>query len=207
MPRTLNRSLINRFFKTLDAQLDRKAYVLLTGAAAGNILGKVRPSNDIDFAVQTAVNDAKSWELVRQAVDKTIKLTGINANYSSDIGRWGMISLMDYLKHTIPYHQFGRIEVEVLAPAYWSIGKMTRYLVQDVRDMVQVFKRQKVGWRDLVKLWAAALRKSPQSTALFQFRKNAENFLQSNGRKIWGKSFSAEEALSAFHQAAGISAD
>jgi len=51
MPLSLNRRLINRFFKILSSNLEEKARVILTGAAAGNLLGDVRPSNDIDFAI------------------------------------------------------------------------------------------------------------------------------------------------------------
>lgn len=204
MPPRLTRSLINRFFKILADDLNLRGSIFLTGAAAGNILGKVRPSNDIDFAVRLVKKDQRSWEKVEKSIRKTMQLTGIHANYSEDIGLWGMISMMDYLKHTIPYQQFGQLEVKVLAPAYWSIGKMTRYLTPDIQDMQNVFKKQKSSYSDLVKIWGLALKNSPKSTALFQFRKNVEDFLASYGKIIWGKSFDVKDAVFRFHKAAGV---
>jgi len=174
--------------------------VLLTGAAAGNILGKVRPSTDIDFAIRLKNNNQRSWDHVREAIENTVRLTGINANYIDDIDKWGLISLMDYLKHTIPYEKFGRIKVDILAPTYWSIGKMTRYLAPDIQDMVHVFKKQKVFCGDLTRTWAMALRKSPKSAALFQFRKNVEDFLKNYGQKIWSKQFNVGKAILRFHE-------
>ena len=204
MPLYLNRRLIDRFFKVLSGQLDRKAHVVLTGAAAGNLLGDVRPSSDIDFAINIKESNPQSWEKIEAAIRDTIRDTGLNANYAQDIDRWGLISLMDYLKHTLPYQQFGLIKVEILAPAYWSIGKMTRYLQLDIRDMVRVFKKQKIAYQELARTWGAALKKSPRSTALFQFRKHVEDFLRHYGRSIWGKTFDPERAVLLFNSAAGI---
>ena len=204
MPRALNRSLINRFFKVLSGLLDRKTRVVLTGAAAGNLLGDVRPSSDIDFAINTEKSDPESWQKIEAAIRKTMRLTGLNANYAQDIDRWGLISLMDYLKHTLPYHQFGLIKVEILAPAYWSIGKMTRYVPPDIRDMIRVFKRRKIGVSDLARTWGTALKRSPHSTAQFLFRKNVEDFLKQYGRSIWGKKFDSGKAVQIFNSSAGI---
>ncbi len=204
MPQTLNRNRINQFFRLFSKHLDEKATVLLTGAAAGNILGKARPSADIDFAIRMAQKDPEMWEKIEVAVQKTVRATGIQANYAEDIDRWGLISLLDYLHHTLPYQQFGQIKVEVLSPAYWSIGKMTRYLAPDIEDMVRVFKKQKIPYPDLVRLWGLALRKSPKSTALFTFRKHVEDFLKSYGRQIWQKSFDADKAIGLFYRSARI---
>lgn len=203
MPPPLNQRLINRFFKVLSKELRQETRVVLTGAAAGNLLGEVRPSSDIDFAVCLNRSNPKSWEEVDRAIRKTVQITGVNANYAEDIDRWGLISLMDYLKHTLPYRQFGLIKVEILAPAYWSIGKMTRYLAPDIRDMIRVFKRQKIPYFELVKIWGIALKKSPKSTALFQFRKQAEDFLKRYGRLVWGRKFDPEKAMLAFHKVIG----
>ncbi|OGR82390.1 MAG: hypothetical protein A2901_08060 [Elusimicrobia bacterium RIFCSPLOWO2_01_FULL_54_10] len=204
MPPSLNRRLINRFFELLSKELDQDTRVVLTGAAAGNILGEVRPSSDIDFAVRFVRSNPQSWEKFEKAIRNTIQLTGINANYAEDIDRWGLVSLMDYLKHTLPYQRFGVIKVEILAPAYWSIGKMTRYLEPDIRDMVRVFKKQKVPCLELVRIWGLALKKSPQSMALFQFRKQVEDFLKHYGRSIWGKNFDAVKTVQSFHKEMGL---
>src|SRR3990167_1428697 len=131
----MNRLQIDRFFTILDRELNAPARIIVTGAAAGALWGHVRPSLDIDFAIQPSAGERK-WEHVEFAVEKTKALTGISANYAIDIDRWGAISLLDYRQHTHRYKVFGRLAVHLLDPAYWSIGKLTRYLQPDIDDMV-----------------------------------------------------------------------
>ena len=66
----------------------------------------------------------------------------------------------------------------LLEPAYWSIGKIARYLDPDVDDLVRVFKKQRVPALKLAKLWGKALAKSPRSSASFSFKKHVEHFLE-----------------------------
>ena len=200
----MNTKEIERFFRTLDRELGAEGRAILTGAAAGALWGSVRPSVDVDFALELGQKNPEAWEKVESAIERTVKLTRIQANYAEDIDRWGMISLLDYKKHTRAYRRFGRLRLELLEPAYWSIGKMGRYLETDVQDMVGVFRRQQTPWKNLVLIWGRALRASPPSPALGQFRRQVEHFLRAYGRKIWGKQFSSEEALQGFYAAAKI---
>jgi len=200
----MNRTRIDAFFRVLAEQWREEAVVLLTGAAAAAIWGHVRPSVDIDFAVRVRKRGKSAWEKLEDAIGRTVRLTGIQANYAEDIDRWGLITLLDYRRHTRPYRRFGPLEVRLLDPAYWSIGKMTRYLDPDVRDMVQVFKRQRVPAERLARLWGKALRRSPRSTAVSQFRRQVEHFFRSYGRAIWGREFDPERALQRFYKEAGI---
>jgi hypothetical protein len=200
----MNRRQIDTFFQVLSEQWDQELSVLLTGAAAGTIWGQVRPSVDIDFAVQVRKKDKETWEKLESAIERTVRLTGTQANYAEDIDRWGLITLLDYKRHTHPYRTFGRLRVRVLEPAYWSIGKMTRYLDPDVRDMIQVFKRQKVPADRLARLWGRALKKSPRSAALIQFRRQVEDFLRTYGSAIWGKRFDAGRTMRLFYREAGM---
>ena len=200
----MTRAQIDRFFRVLAEQWGGKGIVMLTGAAAAAIWGHVRPSVDIDFAVQVRRRGRSAWAKLEDAIDRTVRLTGIQANYAEDIDRWGSITLLDYRRHTHPYRRFGPLEIRLLDPAYWSIGKMTRYLDPDVRDMVQVFKRQKVAADRLARLWGKALKRSPRSLALSQFRQQVEHFVRSHGRSIWGREFDAELALRRFYKEAGI---
>jgi hypothetical protein len=201
---SMNARQIERFFQVLAKELDVDARAILTGAAAGALWGRVRPSVDVDFALELRKRQVPAWEKVERAIERTVQLTGIQANYAEDIDRWGLISLLDYGKHTRAYRRFGRLRLELLEPAYWSIGKMTRYLEPDVQDMVDVFRRRHISWKELVSLWGRALRASPKSAALGQFRRQVEHFLRVNGRTIWGRTFSQEEAIRRFHSAAKI---
>ena len=201
----MNRRQIERFFSILSRELDLEARAILTGAAAGALWGSRRPSVDIDFALALRRRNPKLWQRVELAVERSSRLTGIPANFAEDIDRWGLISLLEYKRHTKTYRRFGRLRLELMDPAYWSIGKMTRYLESDIRDLEEIFKRRKIPWARLTRLWGTALKKSPRSAALFQFRRQIEDFLRKKGQSIWGKAFNAKNAIKAFHRQAGIS--
>ena len=196
--------VINRFFTILSHEFDRRAVIIVTGAAAGSLLGYVRPSHDIDFGVTLARPTPRLWEAFQAAIDRTTQQTGIPVNYASDIDRWSSISLLDWRRHTIPHKRIGLLDVRVLDPVYWSIGKLGRYFDLDVHDAVAVFRRVRVPPLRLVQVWGRALRASPPSPALFQFRTQVEHFLRTHGRVIWGRAFDVEAAIRSFHRAAGL---
>jgi hypothetical protein len=75
---------------------------------------------------------------------------------------------------------------------------MTRYLDPDVRDMAEVFRRQKTPPEELAGLWARALRRSPPSSALYLFQRHVEHFFKNWGPRVWGTSFDAEKSVSFF---------
>ena len=199
----MNPKQIERFFKILAKKLDGPSQVVLTGAANGSLLGGVRPSLDIDFAIDVLKKSPEAWAKVSTAIEGASRAAGISVNFAEDIDRWGMVSLLDYKKHTRLFWRFGSLWVKTLDPRYWSIGKMTRYLESDAQDMVQVFRRQKVPFRSLSVLWAKALRASPPSTGLFLVRKHVETFYRDWGRKVWGTEFDPEKAINGFRTLLG----
>lgn len=203
----MNPKEIDRFFKGLARDFNREADIILTGAAAGSLMGSSRPSMDIDFGVEIKKKSRESWEDFSRAVEKNRSLTGVSADYSEDIDRWGSITLLDYKKHAKPYKKIGSLSLRVLEPAYWSIGKMTRYIEPDIEDMRAVFKKQKARAPALARLWGKALRASPLSETLSLFRKQVEHFLEKSGPKIWGKGFDPSKAIAEFHKSAGIRRD
>ncbi len=200
----MNKRQIEHFFKIVDAEFRQNAKVILTGAAAGTIMGSTRPSLDIDFGIELKKFSEKSWQALESAIKKAIDKTGIQANYAEDIDRWGMITLHDYRRRTTLYKKYGKLSLHVLDPAYWSIGKMTRFLDPDVQDMLQVFRKKKVPPRRLAIVWGKALRVSPRSTFITRFRRQVEGFFVTYGTKIWGKDFDPSHAIGQFHNAAGI---
>jgi hypothetical protein len=200
----MNRRQIDRFFKILNSEFNKEVEIILTGAAAGAILGSTRPSMDVDFAVNLKRPNESKWKELESAVRKAIAKTGIQANYAEDIDRWGMISLLDYKNNTKLYKKYGNLTLLVLNPAYWSIGKMTRFLDPDIKDMIQVFSETEIRPARLAEIWGKALRKSPRSTTLVRFRRQVESFLESYGTKIWGSSFDSNKAIRQFHKSAGM---
>ena len=202
----MNRRQIERYLTILAAQLDRPARAYLTGAAAGALWGRVRPSIDIDLGLELRSGKDRSWTIVQEAVDRTTRLTGIPASVAEDIDRWGMITLLNYRRTSRVYRRFGQLEVRLLDPVTWAIGKLTRRLDPDIRDVTEVFRRRAVPWMHAARTWGAALRASPASTSQFQFRKNVESFFAERGRTVWGKSFDPRAAIARFHIAARIKA-
>ena len=190
-----------RFFRVLAKELPHPATIIVTGAAAGSLWGHIRPSLDIDFAIMPAGRRKDRWTVIERAVERTIRLTGIAANYAEDIDRWSAISLLDYRRHSLPYQRFGSLNVRLMDPAYWSIGKLSRFLDPDVQDLVAVLKRRRIPARSLVRLWARAIRHSPASAALSQFCKQAEYFIRTFGPAIWGTSFDSSQVIHQFHRA------
>ena len=200
----MDKKQIDIFFKTLNQRIKdsvhRKVKIILTGAAAGVLLGANRPSIDIDFAIDC---DKRYWDAIEKATKEASDIAGIAVNFSQDIDRWSQITFLDYKRHIIKYKTFGVVEVSILSPDYWSIGKITRYLEPDVDDLVKVLKNNSIPAIKLATLWGEALSKSPRSSACFTFRRHVEHFFKAYGRVIWGKNFDETRRLEEFWRAAG----
>jgi len=195
---------IDQFFKIIDTEFGQNAKVILTGAAAGTLWGSTRPSMDIDFAIEIKNKSEANWQQLESAIRKATENTGIQANYAEDIDRWGMVTLLDYKSNTKLYKKYGKLALMVLDPAYWSIGKMTRFIDPDIQDMNQVFRKKKISAAKLAEVWGKALKESPRSTTLIRFRRQVESFFESYGTKIWGRTFDSSKAIRQFHKSAGI---
>lgn len=201
----MRKNTIDLFFLELDRALSKPASVILTGAVAGALYGNVRPSIDIDFEIRlkgkaTPTRDEALRILIREASSKL----GIASNYSDDISHWSMIDYLDYRKTSIPYKRIGQIDVRLIAPEHWTIGKMTRFLEIDVKDMVKVIKKKRLPAGPLISLWARALRASPLSLTKGQFRRNVETFLNIHGKTLWGAAFDKQKAIHDFRKSAGL---
>ncbi len=195
----MNKRQIDRYFSLVDKIYEKKCRIILTGAAAGVLYGRVRPTMDVDFEAGAA-----DWDGFLSAVKKASDQTGIESQFSEDIDHWSSITLMDYREHIYLYGKFGKLAIYLMEPAYWAIGKLSRYLDQDVQDMVRVFKKTGTNWKTVAEISGKALKKSPKSTACFLFRKQTEDFLKNRGREVWGKKYNADEAIIHFHKYAGI---
>ncbi len=199
------RKQIHEFFEVLARELNQPARVILIGAAAGALWGSVRPSQDVDFEIQVTGPSPSGERGVQRAIQRAVEATGIQANYAEEIGRWGMISLADYRRHTVLYRRFGKLELRLLDPAYWAIGKLDRYVQSDVQDLLFVLRKRKPSPDHVAQVWGRALRQSPLSETKLLFRRHVEHFLRAHGREIWGKRLDPASAIQAFHRHAGVS--
>jgi hypothetical protein len=202
----MKKNILDLYFLELDRALSTPASVILTGAAAGAVYGNVRHSLDIDFEIRlkSQKGNQNRDEILAASIGAVSSKLGIAANYSDDIGHWSMIDYLDYRKTSIPYKKIGQMDIRLLAPEYWTIGKMTRFMEIDVKDILKVIKIKRLRPGPLVALWARAMRASPLSLTKGQFRRNVENFLKRHGKKLWGKSFDGEKALENFRKLAGL---
>ncbi len=171
-------------------------------AAAGALYGNVRPSLDLDFEIQL-----RGKKPARGKIDSAIKNAsshaGLAVNYSEDIGHWSMIEYLDYRKKAVSYKRIGKLNVKLMAPEYWTIGKMTRFLAVDIVDLVKVIKKKRLKSGALIKLWGRALRKSRLSEASGRFRDHVLYFLKHYGKRVWGRDFDPEQSILSFKRSAG----
>lgn len=199
---------IDRFFRELAREFTNPCTVILTGAGAGAIYGRVRATMDLDFALEFTAPRRRSpdnlWEAFEAGVSRVSAKTGIAAQYAEDIDRRSSITYLDYQRHTLAYKTFGSIEVRLMEPVYWAIGKMTRFLDPDIEDMIRVFKKNRVAQEEIAEVMGRALRESPRSTACDLFRRQVELFFRNFGRRVWGKAFDPENAILLFHKSARI---
>lgn len=202
----MRKKQIHSFFTELDRQLKTPAEAIVTGAAAASLMGYLRPSQDIDFEIRFKEKKGRGRGASRleSAVRKAEKKAGVAANYSSDISHWSMIDYLNYRTRAIPYRVFGRLNVRVISPAHWTIGKLARFFEIDALDLRKVLKKKKLRPGPLIELWARVLRKSPLSLAKGDFRDHAIDFLKTYGKKVWGKDFDTERAVQQFKRAAKI---
>jgi hypothetical protein len=206
----MRKNIVDIFFFELDRRLSRSAHVLLTGAAAGALYGNVRQSADIDFEIRLRAKrgkgDGNRDEILQELIREISSRLGIAANYSDDIGRWSMIDYLDYRKTSILYKRIGKIDIHLMSPEHWTIGKMTRFLAIDVKDMIQVIRKKRLRPGRLGRLWARAFRASRLSLTKGQFRRNVEAFLSIYGKKLWGATFDGQKAVGDFRKLAGLKA-
>ncbi|MBI3332524.1 MAG: hypothetical protein HYZ93_00325 [Candidatus Omnitrophica bacterium] len=193
----MTRREVEEFFHELSREWKRPARILLIGGAGALMMGGSRPTSDVDFEVRI-LSRGDFWEEFSAKVREVSARTGIGAQFAESVDRWSQISFLDYRRQTRPLRKFGTIEVRLLEPAYWSIGKIGRYWDQDIQDMVAVFGEKRPFPLELARVWARALERSPRSTQLGLARRQALHFFRTYGRKIWGGSFRmepVEEAL------------
>ena len=185
----MQRKHLRQFFRALGEAWPHKTTVLVTGGAAALLLGGARPTDDVDFEVRFHTSGA-SWEAFTTAVQRVSESTKIGAQYAESIDRWTQITLLDYRSHAQRMGRFGAIEVRLLDPIYWSIGKVSRYEDRDIQDLIAVFRRHQPDPAAVARLWHRALRKSPKSTHLRLTLKQALHFFRTHGKRIWGPRFS-----------------
>lgn len=185
---------IDHFFHQLSSKTKIRAQIYLTGGIASLFLGGNRATQDIDFAVLAK----KNWEEISRSIIEVSQKLAIPVEFTEDISRWGMIGFPEFERDAIFYKNFGSIKVYILDPIIWSVGKMSRYTLDDLQDIEKVFKKNKVTPDKVIKIWAEAFLKSPNSSEKNLFIKKVEDFLKHSGQAIWGKKLPVDQTFNSF---------
>ena len=197
----MDKNIIDLFFLEISKKTNKDTEVIITGAAAGALFGYSRPSLDIDFEIRgKGEKDAAYLEYLDGVVREISTRMGIDINYGEDISHWSMIDYLDYRNKTIPYKKMDRLDIRLMAPEYWTIGKMTRFLEIDTEDITQVIKKKKLDANEMIGLWARALKASPMSLAKRDFIDHVRTFIKTCGKRAWGKNFDADKAVMKFNR-------
>ncbi len=196
----MRKKQIDLFFRELDKALGRRGDIILLGAGAGTLMGHIRPSLDIDFEIRF-LRSRRVKGALDEIILQTAKKTGVAVNFSENVGHWSMVSYLDYRKTALDYKTFGRLTVKIMAPDYWTIGKITRYYALDARDAAAIIRKKKLSPERLVRLWKRALDASDLSPEIGLFKRHAVHFLKTYGKKLWGKSFRYEKMALIFERA------
>ena len=200
----MRKNLIDLFFLELSKETNSPTEIILTGAAAGVLYGHVRMSLDLDFEIRPKVKNEAYLLYLYDLVKKISARTGIEVNYSEDIGHWSMIDFLEYRDKAVHYKKMGHLDIKLMAPEYWTIGKIARFLEMDTSDIVHVIKKKKIAPDGLIGLWARAFKASALSLAKKQFLDHAGAFIKIYGKMAWGKSFDSEKALAKFRKLSGL---
>jgi hypothetical protein len=190
---------VHSFFQLASEKISFPVKIFITGGAAAIAFGVSRATEDIDFEVELSLASSKKAEAWRtlETVFREVQIsTGIIPQFSEDIDRWSSIALP--FKRSKRLWKLGQVEVRLLDPLVWSVGKLARCLASDESDVVEVFKRQKPREHAVVRIWGNALAKSPASTAQSLFRDHVRRFLDKNARSIWGPGADAARLFSLF---------
>jgi hypothetical protein len=198
---------LDRFLRNLSRRLPCPVRLVLTGGGEAMLLGGIRPTGDLDFALVVAARFEVHWPGVEAAVAAARDETGIAVQYATDIDRWSSVSIPAAQRRTRVFRRIGRLSVHLVEPACWAVYKLTRYLDSDVEDLRAVLRRQRVSWRRLARLCGESLRTSPRSTQLRLFRQQVDHFFRTHGGGVWGATFEPERAVGLFRRAAGIPSD
>lgn len=195
---------IGRFFKALAREWPHPTDILLLGGAAAVIGGSKRPTYDVDFEVafggRQATEDA---EVFASALRKAEDASGVQGQFTEDIGAWSSITLPPWRNSVVPWKQFGQIDVKLLDPGLYVVSKLRRGDADDFADLVLVARKNGVGWRRIALLCGKAVKLSPASTAIRGFIRRVEYLFNSRGREVWGAGFQAAPAIAMFRLTGG----
>ena len=197
----MTRREIERFFTALSRTWKEPLEVILIGGAAAVLAGSVRPTYDVDFEARPGgPSGPEDGDLLASAVNRATTATGVEAQFSQDIDRWGEVVMPPYRETAQRWRSFGRITVRLLEPSVYAVSKLRRGAEKDFEDIILVGRATGLSWKGLARSAGWSVRKSPMSTLLNPFIRRVDYFFRVHGRELWGERFKADEAMALFRQ-------
>jgi len=194
---------IDRFFKALAREWAHSTDIILIGGAAAVIGGSRRPTFDVDFEVAFGGRrSSEDTEVFAAALHKAEDASGVQGQFTEDIGAWSAIALPPWRGSVRPWKRYGQISVNLLDPAFYVVSKLRRGDADDFADLVLIAKQSGVKWRQIAALCGRAASLSPASTALRGFTRRVEYFFKARAREVWGPGFQPMPAIVLFRLAA-----
>jgi hypothetical protein len=189
-------SQLDQFLTELASRWNKPLRLILTGAWAVVPWTSVRATYDVDFEVNGL--DAADAEDFGAATRAAGNVVGLVAEYTTDLDRWGMITMLDYRDHTHAYKRVGQLDVQVLDPKHWSIGKINRFIDTDIHDLICVFTAIRIDPLELAQFWQQAICSSIVSTQQLSTKKHARDFFKQYGKEIWNDALSLQQVALIF---------
>jgi len=107
----------------------------------------------LDFQVSFKKKSSSFSQVFQVAIEAVAKETGIAAQYDAAIESWSSISWPQARPKSRLYRNFGPVEVRILDPLWWAVGKLARYLKYDISDLVIVLKATHTKPEVAAKVW------------------------------------------------------
>jgi hypothetical protein len=169
---TLDRLVI--LLRAFTQETGRSVDLLLIGGLGLAMLAYGHPSRatiDVDGELREGVRPLKEF----------LSRHGIPANLGQNLSGWSVVAMPPgYQNRAVPFIQEPKLRVTLLAPVDFIIAKLRRGTDEDLADAAWVVTRNRVAAHD-VRAAAAAIKASPEDTALFLFERTVDRFCRSLG--------------------------
>ena len=152
------------------AEKNLKARIIAVGRSALELYGiEAQYTQDIDFELIAEDEVWKDLEAIIEGLE-------VRADYGESFDRWSVVPMPEgYRERAKCVMKFGKVEVCVLDPVDYVIGKLRRGTVEDEEDARLVIKRFGIKKEEIAR--RLELIKPVKDIEYFLFRKRMESFL------------------------------
>jgi hypothetical protein len=195
----MDRETLDHFFQEISRTVKGPTRVYLTGGTVSYPWGGNRPPEGATFGLHCT--GPAAWDL-QNDIEAAGETSGMPVALKGMPGLFEKAYLPDYKKGATLYKRFGRLSVYLLDWKVWSIGKLGRGELADLRDLKVVLQKVRPSPIEALKVWAQALKGGIMPAHSTAFVRAVENFFRQFGREIWGGHLEPERILEGFRKRA-----